>query len=100
MYIYRVCLARKASTGCRGACVGLVMPRGRGPGESDLRRACVICRVLYFQVVDLDFLGEGREDLTCRSCRGGAGQGSRVGGRDWAWWSGKTLELIDFDVAL
>ena len=50
-----------------------------------------------------DFLGvrgEGLEDLTFWRCRGGAGRGSRDGGRDWASWSGKTLELIHFDVAL
>ena len=69
-------------------------------GESDLRRVCVICRILYSHVVILGFCGEGREDLTFRSCRGGVGRGPRLGGRDWAWRSGKTLELIDFDVAV
>ena len=62
-----------------------------GLGESDLLRMCVICRILYLLMVILVFCGEGREDLTFRSCRGGVGRGSRVGGRDWAWWSGKAL---------
>ena len=73
---------------------------GVGLGESDLRRGCVICRILYFLVIGLGFPGEGREELTFRRCRGGVGRGSQVGGRDWAWWSGKALELIDFGVAL
>ena len=55
--------------------------------------------LLYSPVIDLGFCGEGREDLTFRSCRGGVGRGSRVGGRVWAWWSGKALELIDFGAA-
>ena len=38
--------------------------------------------------------------MTFQSCRGGVGRGSRVGGRDLAWWSAKALELIEFDVAL
>ena len=71
-----------------------------GLGESDLRRMCVISRTVYSLVIVLACRGEGREDLTFRSCRGGVGRGSRVGGRDWAWWSGKALELIDFVVAL
>ena len=66
-----------------------------GTGESDLRQVRIICTILLCQVV-----GEGREDPTFRRCRGGAGRGPRVGGRDWAWWSGKTVELIDFGVAL
>ena len=73
---------------------------GVGLGEPDLRRVCIICRIVYFLEMGLGFRGEGREDLTFRSCRGGVGRGSRVGGRDWAWWSGKALELIDFGVAL
>ena len=77
--------------------MGLVRRCGCGPGESDLRRACVICRFLYLQVIVLGFRGEGCEDLTLRRCRGGAGRGSRDGGQDWAWWSGKTLKIIDFD---
>ena len=36
--------------------------------ESDLRRVCVICRVVYSLVVILGFGGEGREDLTFRGC--------------------------------
>ena len=71
-----------------------------GLGESDLRRVGVICSILYYQVTDLGFRGKGREDLTFRNCRGGVGCGSRVGGRDWAWWNGKALELTDFGVAL
>ena len=73
---------------------------GVGLGESDLRRMCVICRRVYFKAMVLGFRGEGRKDLAFRRCRGGVGRGSRVGGRDWAWWSGKALELIDFGVAL
>ena len=72
---------------------------GCGPGQSDLRRACVVCRFLYSQVIALRFCGEGDKDLTFRRCRRGVGRGSQVGGRDWAWWSGKTLELIAFGVA-
>ena len=71
-----------------------------GLGESNLRRVCVNCRPVYSQVVVVGFRGEEREDLTFRSCRGGVSCGSRVGGRDWAWWSGKTLESVDFGVAL
>ena len=71
-----------------------------GLGESDLRRVYVTCRILYYHVVALGLPREVHEDLTFRSCWGGVGRGSRVGGRDWAWWSGKALELIDFGVAL
>ena len=72
-----------------------------GPRGPDLRRVCVICRLLlYYMVVGLGFRGGGREDLTFRGCRGGVGRGSRVGGRDWTWWRGKALKLIDFGVAL
>ena len=46
------------------------------------------------------FHGEGCEDLMFRRCRGGVGQGCRVGGRDWAWWRGKAPEIIDFDVGV
>ena len=56
--------------------------------------------LLYSLVIGLVFHGEVREGLAFRSCRGGVGRGSRVDGRDWAFWSGKTLELIDFGVAL
>ena len=73
---------------------------GVGLGESVLRRVCVICKILYFQVIGLGFRRERREDLTFRCYRRGVGRGSRVGGRDWAWWSGKALELIDFGDAL
>ena len=73
---------------------------GVGLGECDLRRVCIICRILYSVVIPLGFRGGGREDLTSRSCWGGVGRGSRVGGRDWAWRSGKALELTDFGVAL
>ena len=65
-------------------------------GEPDLRRVCVICRILYSLVIH----GEEGEDLTLRGCRGGVDRGSLVGGRDWAWWSGKALELKDFGIAL
>ena len=41
---------------------------GVGLGESDLRRVCVICRVVYSLVVVLGFGGEEREDLTFRGC--------------------------------
>ena len=51
-------------------------------------------------VIGLGFREEGRENLSFRSCRGGVGRGSRVGGRDCAWWSGKALGLKDFGVAL
>ena len=71
-----------------------------GLGEPDLRRVCVICRILYYMAIVLGFRGEGHENLTFWSCRGGVGRGSQVGGRDWAWWSGKALELIDFGVSL
>ena len=71
--------------------MGLVRPRGRGPGESDLRRACVIGRILYFQVVTSGFRGKGREDLTFRSYGGGVGRGSR--GR----WS--RLGLVEWEGA-
>ena len=84
----------------RGARVGLVRPCGCGPGESELRRMCAICKVLYSQATGLGFHRESYEDLTFWSCRGGVGCGSRVGGRDWAWWSGKALEIIDLDVAM
>ena len=57
-------------------------------------------KLLYSMVTGLGFCGEERKDLTFRSCRGGVGRGSRVGGRDWAGWSGKKPELIGFDVAL
>ena len=60
-------------------------------GESDLRWVCVICRVLYSIVAALGFRGEGCEDLTFRGSRAGVGRGRRVGGRAWAWWSGKAL---------
>ena len=80
--------------------MGLVRPCGCGPGERDLRRVCVICRLLYGRVVHLGFRGEACEALTFGRCRGGVGRGSRVGGRDWSWWSGTTLELVDFDVAM
>ena len=73
---------------------------GVGLGQPDLRRVCVICRLLYFLVIGLGCRGEGREDLTFRGCRGGVGRGFRVGGRDWVWWSGRAPELIDFGVAL
>ena len=68
-----------------------------GMGESDLRRMCAICRILYSLVIGLGFREEGRENLTFRSCQGGVGGESRVGGRDWARWSEKTLELKDLE---
>ena len=68
--------------------------------ESDLRRVCVICKILYSAVIVVGFTEEGREDLTFRSFWGGVGRGSWVGGGDWAWWSAKALELIYFGVAL
>ena len=71
-----------------------------GLGESDLRRVCVLCTLLYSLVIRLGLHGDASEDLTFRNCRGGVGRRSRAGGRDWIWWSGKALELIDFDVAL
>ena len=71
-----------------------------GLGESGLRQVCVICKILYSAVIVVGFTEEGREDLTFRSFWGGVGRGSRVAGRDWAWWSGKALELIDFGAAL
>ena len=43
-------------------------------------------------VTDLGFRGGWREDLTFRRCWGSAGRRSRVGGREWAWWSAKELE--------
>ena len=103
MYKDGVWLARKASTGClevAGPAWGWYDRAGVGLGESDLRRVYVICRLMLSLVVGLGFHGEERKDLTFRSCRGGVGRGSRVGGRDWAWWSGKTLELIDLGIAL
>ena len=103
MYNYRVWSARKMCTGCRavgGARVGLVRSCGCGPGESELRRGFVICRILCSQIINLNFCGEECKYLTFRSCQSGVGRGSRVGGRDWAWWSGKAKELMDFDVAM
>ena len=79
---------------------GLVRPRGVGLGEPDLRQVRVFCRILYFQVGILKVRGGGREGLPFRSCPRCAGRGFRVGGRDWAWWSGKTLGLVDFGVVL
>ena len=40
--------------------MGLVRPCGCGPGESYLRRVCVICRFLYSLVTGLGFRGDGR----------------------------------------
>ena len=71
-----------------------------GLGGSDLCRVRGICRVLYFQVARLGFRGDGREYPLFRSCRRGAGRESRVGGRDWAWWRGKALKLVDIGVVL
>ena len=70
-----------------------------GLGEPDLRRVCVICRILYCIVVGLGFREGGLEDLMLRSCREELAA-DRVGGRVWAWWSGKALELIYFGVAM
>ena len=47
-------------------------------GNLILRWVCVICRILYSQVVGLGFREDGREDLTLRSCRGGVGRGGSV----------------------
>ena len=103
MHKYRVWCARKAYTGCRevlGPAWGWEGRVGVGLGAPDFRRVCVICRMLYFMLVILGFRRGGREDLTFLGCGGGVGRRSRVGGRDWAWWSGKALELVYFGVAL
>ena len=71
-----------------------------GLGDPDLRRVCVMGRSLYSIVIFVGVRKGGRETLTFRGCRGGGGRGCRVGDRDWAWGSGKVLELLDFGVAL
>ena len=64
--------------------MGPVQPCGRGHGQSDLRRPCVICRFSYSQVIGLGLREKGCEDLMFRRCQGGVGRGSRVGGQGWA----------------
>ena len=69
-------------------------------GGSDLCLVRAICRALCSQVPILGFRGEGCDDPSLWSFWRGAGRESRVGGQDWAWWRGKTLELVDFGVVL
>ena len=71
---------------------------GVGLGEPELRPVCLIRRPLYSGVITSGSRGGRREERTFRGFPGGVG--SKVGGRDSAWCSGKALELVKFGVAL
>ena len=75
--------------------MGLVRPRGRGSGG-----VCFASGARYLKVIAVGFRGGQREDRAFLSCGGGVGRGSRDGGRDGAWWSGKSLEVIDVGIAM
>ena len=76
--------------------MGLVRPCGCGPGEFGLCRARVVCRFPYSPILAVGY----REEVCVRRCRKGVGRGYRLGGQDWAWWSGKKLKLIDLVVIM